>query len=366
LAGVILIACGGAPSVTVREGIVPLMRKVCDHQLDDPSEYWTWRNGRREFIDDDEWIRAVFYLGVMATWRTTGDERYLQATLDWAQRNEWLPGPRDRHADDHCIGQVYLELYDVDPQPSRIAGLRTTLGRLRADPRPGREEWSWSDALFMAGPTLAHLAEATGDPTYRQLLHDMWWDTVAFLYDSRQHLFYRDARFKPDGGGLTEEDGTPIFWSRGNGWVMAATVRVLQHLPATDPRRDDYVQLLRDMAGRVVELQQSDGGWPVSLLAPSRVPQSEMSGTALFCYALAWGLNEGILSVPQVQPCVERAWQALVAAVDETGRVQYVQKPGDMPRKVMAGDSIEFGSGVWLLAASEVARLAPLHGSEDP
>ena len=49
---------------------------------------------------------AVFFAAVMATYEVTGDEKCIPAARDWAERNEWRPGPRARHADDLCAGQV--------------------------------------------------------------------------------------------------------------------------------------------------------------------------------------------------------------------------------------------------------------------
>ena len=79
--------------------------------------------------------------------------------------------------------------------------IRARFDALIADPRPGREDWSWCDALFMAPPVLAGLSAATGDPKYLNFMNTMWWDTTEHLYDTEDHLFYRDARYmrQPDG-----------------------------------------------------------------------------------------------------------------------------------------------------------------------
>jgi len=39
----------------------------------------------------------------------------------------------------------------------------------------------------------------------------------------------------------TAPNGKGLYWSRGNGWVMAALVRVLDILPTTDSHRATYV-----------------------------------------------------------------------------------------------------------------------------
>lgn len=339
--------------------VVEVMRRACQWQLANLSDHWTWRSGRKAPIESTSWIRSVFYAGVMATWKTTGDGAFLDATLDWAGSNEWKLGPRLRHPDDQCAGQTYVELYALDPEPDRIASLKRTLEAMLEEPRPGREDWSWCDALFMAPPGWARLSAVTQDARYRERMHEMWWDTTAFLYDEQEHLFYRDRRFvpPPDGEGRLHENGQKIFWSRGNGWVLAGTARVLDALPASDAYRARYLRLFQEMAATITRLQAEDGLWRVSLLAPELFPSPETSGSALFCYALAWGVNQGVLERDTTLPVVSRAWRALADHVDLTGRLGWVQLPGDLPRVVTQEDTMEFGVGALLLAGSEMALL---------
>lgn len=210
------------------EAITELMKSVAQHQQDTLEHEDTRR----------DWIQAAFYTGVMAAYHATQDTSYLQQATRWAQANAWQLGHRLRHADDHASGQVYLELYQLHPAPERLAHTQHTFDRIMDDPRSGREDWHWCDALYMSPPTLARLSTVTGEESYRSFLHQMFWDTADYLYDEEEHLFYRDDRFL--------ESGT--FWSRGNGWVLAGIVRVLQYLPPNDPMREQYLQRYRDMA----------------------------------------------------------------------------------------------------------------------
>ena len=45
------------------------------------------------------------------------------------------------------------------------------------------------------------------------------------------------------------------------------------------------------MAAKLVTLQQDDGMWRASLLDPASYPMKETSGTGLYTYAFAWGVN---------------------------------------------------------------------------
>lgn len=68
--------------------------------------------------------------------------------------------------------------------------------------------------------------------------------------------------------------------------------RILQELPADYPERPFYETLFKEMAERILSLQQEDGLWRASLLDPGSYPGGEVSSSG-FCYAFAWGINNG-------------------------------------------------------------------------
>jgi hypothetical protein len=208
----------------------------------------------------------------------------------------------------------------------------------------------------MAPPAMAMASAATGDPKYVNLADKLWWKTTAFLYDGGEHLYYRDSRFFPQ----REHNGQKVFWSRGNGWVLGGTVRMLENMPAQYPDRARYEGLLRDMAARVAALQGEDGFWRASLLDPASVPRPESSGTAFFVYAIAWGVNQGLLDRATFEPVLRKGWSALTGALLESGKVGWVQEVGYQPGDVCWDRTEVYGTGAFLLAGSEMYRMALL------
>jgi rhamnogalacturonyl hydrolase YesR len=331
--------------VYARKSIRTEMARVFEWQVAHPVEI----NARNNNL----WARAAFYAGVMAAYRATGDKRYLQQALTWAASRDWKLGDRPRHADDQAPAQTYLELYFLRKDPVMIAHTKATLDAMLSSPRPGREDWWWCDALFMAPPVLARLYAATGDEKYLDFLNTMWWDTTDFLFDPEARLYYRDKNYI---GKLTP-NGKKVFWARGNGWVMAGTVRVLQYLPKDNPYRVRYVTLLQTMAASVSRLQGEDGLWRPSLLDPQETPAPETSSTGFFCYAVAWGINQGYLDRRTYLPVVKKAWRGLVGAVHRDGKLGWVQQIGAAPAKVTFEENQEYGSGAFLLAGSEMYKM---------
>ena len=314
------------------------------------------------------WIQAVGDIGMMALAGISGDAKYRDAMLAKGETNGWrLPqfGKRQYHADDQCISQVWTELYFRYRENRMIAPLREHFDWILDHPAPalkgldsrlGQDQWSWCDALFMAPPAWLRLYAATADPRYLDFAVTNFWRTTDFLYDTNANLFYRDSTFFKQ----IEKNGAKMFWSRGNGWVLAGIVRCLQYLPMNDPSRPRFEQLFKDMAAKILPLQQPDGLWRASLLDPQDYPTPEASGSALFTYGLAWGVNQGLLDRAKYEPAVRQAWLALVGCVNDDGRLTHVQPAGDRPVQFSADATSPYGGGVFLLAGSEVYRMAVL------
>ena len=105
------------------------------------------------------------------------------------------------------------------------------------------DRWTWSDALYMAPPALVRLTQVTGDDRYLQFVDSEFKAAYDALYDPKEKLFYRDARFI----GRRSANGKKIFWSRGNGWVYAGLALMMNGMPRDHPNRTFYVDLFRQM-----------------------------------------------------------------------------------------------------------------------
>jgi len=214
--------------------------------------------------------------------------------------------------------------------------------------------------VIIAPPTLAKLAKTLHDPHYLVFSDTLYRQTYKLLYNPEEKLFARDASYLVDANGVgkKEANGKKVFWSRGNGWVMAGLVNLLKEMPAKYEGRSFYISLFKQMADRLLGLQQADGLWRTSLLDPESFPGGEGSGSGFNCYALAWGVNQGILDKGSYLPAVKKAWIGLNTLVNDEGRVGWVQPIGADPRKNFNADSWEsYGAGAFLLAGSEIIKL---------
>ena len=328
------------------------MLKVTEWQLNNPKHTPT------------DWTNGAFYAGVVAAYETTKSKVVLDSLMALGQRTGWKPGPRYDHADDIAISQTYIDVYRLKKDRQMIQPTIDTVQKLRTV--PGREvknhniTWWWCDALFMAPPTLAKLGATLKDPSYFTLNDSLFKQTYDLLYNKNEHLFARDASYLVDaqGQGKHEKNGKLVFWSRGNGWVMGGLVRLLDELPKNYSKRNFYLTIYKEMAERIISLQQADGLWRASLLDPESYPGGEGSGSGFYCYALAWGINKGILDKQKYAPVVKKAWEGLNKLVSPEGRVGWVQPIGADPQKNFSAESWEvYGAGAFLLAGSQVIKM---------
>jgi rhamnogalacturonyl hydrolase YesR len=329
--------------------VAKAMRKVADWQLATSQQYF-----------DRIWTWSALYTGFMAASDSLGDPKYRDAMQAMGQKFDWQLRSHLPNADDQSVAQTYLELYllQKEKDPALIKPTQTEFDAILAAPRtstiPGKEiAWWWCDALFMAPPVWARMYSATGDHKYIDYLDEEWAKASDRLYDPSEHLYFRDSTYLT----RTEPNGKKMFWSRGNGWVMAGIIRTLQYLPKDDPARAKYIAQFKEMAARVAELQSPDGLWRAGLLDPADYDQPENSGSAFFAFALAAGVNQGLLDKKKYRPVIDKAWAGLLHHVYADGRLGCIQQTGAEPQPFKASASYTYGVGAFLLAGSEIRKM---------
>jgi len=323
---------------------------------------------RKKSADPTFWIQAAFYVGLTYWAETVDDQDLVNQIAAMAEDSGYQLGARPLHADDHTIGQTYLWLHEQTGNKATYAPTQAQFDAILADPptnslkmiradEPGYEgscqdRWCWADALFMAPRTWLKLSNATGDPRYFEYGDSEYWATADYLFSEKYGLFFRDSHYFD----ARSDNGNPVFWSRGNGWVFAALPLIIDDLPDDHPSRARYLDLYIKMAKSLVRIQNPDGYWPASLMDADKVKTPETSGTGFITYGLAWGVNNGTLSNKASIDAVKKGWAALVVAVDTDGMLHWVQQVGAGPDPVQENDTQLYGVGAFLLAASEMTR----------
>lgn len=328
------------------------------------------------------WADGVF-LSAVSEWAKVDDSLNLKEWLREIGENEnYEPAPRTLNpANDIAISMMYIDLWKENSRPQYILDTITdfqgqlveleggwnelipTIERLDYQMKyypdtenldfyvaRNHERWCWCDALYMAAPTYAYLANVTGNSEYRDFMNREFWRTTDALYSPSDSLFFRDTRYI----GMKEANGEKVFWGRGNGWVIASLAKLIDLLPVEYPDRQEYVQLYLELMTRLVELQDEDGFWRTSLMDPESFPAKEMSATGFCAYALWWGINRGLMPEEKYLDNAEKAWKSMVASVHPDGMLGSVQPIGDTPENITPDKNEVYGTAAFALTGKEI------------
>lgn len=318
--------------------------------------------------ENRDWERGTWYTGVMAAYQATGDRAFLRQALDWGRRSRWKVGEKVGAGWDGANRlfsvETWVKLYFVKKNRAMIEPAVRWLNTREPDSPAGQSRWYleegdngepahvYVDSLYGA-PALAMLAKASGNARYLNIMQSFFDTVTGELYDRKAGLYYRDPSFI----GRKTARGKRVFWSRGNGWAFAGIARILEYLPENYSGRKRYIRLFQRMAVSLAARQSADGLWRSNLDDPQEFPKPETSGSGFFCFGLAWGINQGLLSRAEYVASVEKAWAGLRRCVRGDGQIEWGQGESDRPGPAYRDSNYEYNTGAFLLAASEAYKL---------
>ncbi|MEO1449930.1 MAG: glycoside hydrolase family 88 protein, partial [Bacteroidota bacterium] len=347
------------------KGIMDICGQVADWQILNPVRLKRYKDYRHQGID---WVAGAFHTGLWAYYKGSGETVFRDHIRSIGYNYGWRPSVGIFNADNHTFFQQAIALYKEEPRKAYIRDIRYVMDiHLARDPNgpenlyhnrkdnPYHHEWwTWCDALYMSPPTFARMYDLTGQQKYLDYAIKYWKKTGDYLYSPSDSLYFRDYNYFDK---LTE-NGKKIFWSRGNGWVLAGLARFIPFIPEDHPDRAYFVDQFKAMAAKLAQIQdQEDGMWRVSLLDPAYLDQGESSGTAFFTWGIAWGINYGLLDEATFRPVVEKSWKALCGNVNDEGRLGYVQQIAASPYPFYDYQYHLYASGAFLGAGMEMVKL---------
>ncbi|MFD4642049.1 glycoside hydrolase family 88 protein [Lentzea sp. NPDC058436] len=276
----------------------------------------------------NNWSNAGFHVGNLAQVRTTGISNH--KTWPWVQANSYLL-PVDPAApfapDAQATGEPYLDVAYFHPEPEVLQPLRDNL---RAQVKDGGNHWRSPDALNMALPSFTRIALADND----QAMLD-------YSFRSYQSLKART---------FNEFTGLWSLNAQTNGWAVQGLAKAMLALPADHPYRAEYARTLSKSLKTLKFLQRHDGFWGAT--------GKDSAATAMITYAIAAGINAGVLDRATYLPHAQKGWQALLTALDADGLLGWTAARNSW-RPASAGDSAGFAVGSLLLAGQQLVPLTP-------
>jgi rhamnogalacturonyl hydrolase YesR len=216
-------------------------------------------------------------------------------------------------------------------------------GQLR-EAMPAHAEMS--DAVFMSCPILAQVGRLTGDNKY----HDM----------AVRHLgFMRKLCARPDGL-YRNSPLNNAAWGRGNGFPALGLALTLTDLPAEHPGRPEVLRAFQEHLAALKLHQDPTGMWHQVIDVEGSY--RELTATCMITFAMLRGMKQGWLDRATYEPCVRKAWPAILARIGSDGSlIDVCEGTGKqttlrayLDRKAILGPD-DRGGAMSLLVATEMA-----------
>ncbi|MBN1769373.1 MAG: glycoside hydrolase family 88 protein [Prolixibacteraceae bacterium] len=333
------------------------MKRVADWQIEHYRDIYNYGKSHHPL----DWTNGALYVGMVKWAAMAEDTTYYNWLKNIGEEHEWSLWKRTYNADDHTVGQMYCELYRKYGKKEMIEPTQKQFDFIMYHPSKSnlnwntpfhQDRWNWCDALFMSPPVWAQLYNITGEKKYLDFMVSEYKATTDFLFDKKENLYYRDESYM---GKL--DNGTKIFWARGNGWVFAGLVNILLELEPNSTEYKYFLKIYKKMAEKLIQIQTPQGHWAMSLLGQEFYSTPETSGSSFFIFGLAWGINNGILDYETYEPSVRKGWNAMVSYITDDGMLGYVQPIGAAPGMAWADKTEVYGTGAFLSVGSEVYKL---------
>jgi len=272
-------------------------------------------------------------LGAYMLWKKNGDPGYLRIVEDAAAYMHNAERILE-HLPNHMGTGVYSKVY-----PQSI----------------------WVDSIMMYGVFAGRYAHEQGDDVLAEFAKRQAPLFAKYLLDEKFGLFYHSYWTSIK----SHYPRKPIFWGRGNGWVMAAIPLLLPYLDDS-PEKDEAVRLFRNLAYNLLPYQRSDGYFN-TILYPKAKSYKESSATALIASGLMYGGRTGLLG----DDCLDagkRAFSAVVQDIreDKTGLcMPFISAPtipipgAALPgyRLTPTGTNLTYGLAALVFSALEAEKL---------
>lgn len=191
-----------------------------------------------------------------------------------------------------------------------------------------RYPWQiWLDGVYMGMPFLTMYAKEFDAPKW----YDVATHEIKLVYEKTRDpetglLYHAWDESKEQKWADPETGLSPHFWSRAMGWYVMAIVDVLDYLPEDHPDRDDLVGILKNTLDALLKVRDEESGvWYQVLDQGGREGNYlEGSGTAMYIYAMAKGVNKGYLNEKYLEVANEAFNDMVNTFIIEDGLISMV------------------------------------------
>jgi unsaturated rhamnogalacturonyl hydrolase len=171
----------------------------------------------------------------------------------------------------------------------------------------------WLDDLFMSVPALAQYADITHDTKHFE-------DAIRQVGLFSRRMFIKGKGIFMHGWVEGMASHPEFCWGRANGWAIMAMAELLSVLPASYPGYERVLHPFRAHVEGLARLQSGTGFWHQLLDRSDSF--LETSATAIITYAIARGINLGVIDACAFGPAAVLGWNAVSTKINNEGQVE--------------------------------------------
>ena len=275
------------------------------------------RNAQAWQVDNNEKPKWDYKIGLLMTsfeklYQKTNNPVYAQYIKEYGETVVNSSGEilnyklEDYNIDNINAGKMLFDLYSRTKDNRYLIAMQTLRKQLETHPRTNSGGFwhkkiypyqMWLDGLYMGTPFYArYTAEFDKGKDFDDIAKQFE-QIQSHTLDKKTGLLFHAWDESKQMGWANKETGTsPNFWSRSIGWYMMALVDVLDYMPKDHPKRKELIGFLNEISVAVAKYQDPSGLWyQVTDSGSKEGNYLEASGSEMFVYAFAKGVNKGYL-----------------------------------------------------------------------
>jgi unsaturated rhamnogalacturonyl hydrolase len=235
-------------------------------------------------------------------------------------------------------GRILFDLYANTKDPRYLTVLKLLRKQIEEQPRTASGGFwhkkiypnqMWLDGLYMGEPFYAQYTVTFENGKKLDDVAKQFELIQKHATDKKTGLLYHAWDESKQMPWADKTTGTsPNFWSRSIGWYVMALVDALDYFPKNHPKQKELVGYLNNIATSLVKFQDPSGMWyQVTDMGTKKDNYLESTGTAMFAYAFAKGVNKGYLPA-KYKKAANKAFDGLtkqLIKVDQDGTITITQ-----------------------------------------
>ncbi len=277
---------------------------------------------------------GVVFKGFERIWEKTGDDKYynyIKDNMDIYVDSKGYIGhyqPHEYNIDHVNNGKIVLLLYKKTKEEKYRKAAHLIREQLLRHPRTKEGGFwhkfiyphqMWLDGIYMGSPFYCEYGKIFDeDDIFDDVAHQIILMNQK-ARDPKTGLLYhgydesRGMKWADDKTGCSSH-----FWGRAMGWYAMAIVDVLEHFPIDHPKREEIIQIFKQMIDAVCKVQDEKSGlwWQVLDQGGRKKNYLEASCSSMFVYAIAKAIRLGVLDECYAAVC-EKGYEGLTSQLIE-------------------------------------------------